>query len=73
MKVTIRTKIHQIASRLCPPVLSGDVLIGSSDGSIHGLVPLSVLHLSPHVARAIVLAVVVVLVFPLTLKDKLGE
>ena len=47
--------------------------MGSSDGSIHGLIPLSPLHLTPHTARAVLLAVVVILAFPLTMKEKLGE
>ncbi|GJP29351.1 hypothetical protein CLOM_g16474 [Closterium sp. NIES-68] len=49
----------------------GDVLVGSSTGP--GVLPLDQLHLSPDVARKSVLAIVILLILPLCLQDRLGS
>ncbi|CAI5507211.1 unnamed protein product [Closterium sp. Naga37s-1] len=49
----------------------GDVLVGSATGP--GVLPLDQLHLSPDVARKSILAIVILLILPLCLQDRLGS
>ncbi|CAI5941106.1 unnamed protein product [Closterium sp. NIES-65] len=49
----------------------GDVLVGSATGP--GVLPLDQLHLSPDVARKSILSIVILLILPLCLQDRLGS
>ncbi|CAI5513925.1 unnamed protein product [Closterium sp. Naga37s-1] len=49
----------------------GDVLVGSATGP--GVLPLDQLHLSPDVARKSILAIVILLILPLCLQERLGS
>ncbi|CAI5486479.1 unnamed protein product, partial [Closterium sp. Naga37s-1] len=48
-----------------------DVLVGSATGP--GVLPLDQLHLSPDVARKSILSIVILLILPLCLQDRLGS